>query len=490
MNFVEALKQKANQTITENGALALKSTGNDLVDLFGSIGALRSREEIAIQALFAKTFVEDPLLATKLMFYARDIRGGLGERRTFRAILKMMAQIHPEIIVKNFKNINTFGRWDDFYTLVGTPCEVAMWQYISHQLKLDVQGCNAGESISLLAKWLKSPKTSSKQTSMLGRYTAKQLGLSEKEYRQTLSRLRRHIKVTETLMSAKEWSNIAYEGVPSYAMTNYRGAFERHDTERFRAYIDKVCFGVLKINASTLYPYDIVEKILYGNGYSQVLEEQWKALPDYIEGTANDVLIMADVSGSMMGRPMATAIGLAIYFAERNQGVYRDLFMTFSANPEILTIKGNTLYEKIMMVKQTPWGMNTDFEAAMELILETAIQLDIPTDQLPKSLVVISDMQFDSATRINWGANVSNWNFYDHLRERFEASGYTIPNIVFWNVDSDKDTFHASCDYKGVQLASGHSAGTFKTVLANIGKTPYEAMLATLNQPRYDCVEI
>lgn len=493
MNFIDALNQINNQTITTNGALALKSTSSDLVNLFGVVGALRSRTEVDIQTLFSNAFAEDRLLATKLLFYTRDIRGGLGEVRTFQIILEDIAKNHSDILIKNLKNIIEFGRWDDLFVLIGTDCEDAMWQFVSEQLKFDVQGCNNNQPISLLAKWLKSPKTSSKATSKLGRYTASKLKLTQKEYRLILSRLRSHLNIVESHMSANRWSNISYNSVPSKAMNIYRHTFEKHDTERFSTYIESVSNGEQKINASTLFPYDIVEKILYGHESNKVLEEQWKALPSYIDSSKqNDILIMADTSGSMNGRPLATAIGLAIYFAEKNQGAYHNTFLTFSERPAFLQIKGDTLYEKIRMVSQAPWGMNTDFEKAMNLILDTAVLFKISPDNLPKSLVVISDMEFDNCTRTSVFRKGSNtpWTFHEHLREKFEACGYVMPNIIFWNVRSQKDTFHASCDFNGVQLVSGQSPSVFKTVLNNIGKTPWEAMVSTLNNSRYDCVEI
>lgn len=490
MDLVDALKQLSNQTRTSNGAFALKSTGSDLLDLYGCIGALRSRPENEIEVLFSNAFAEDKLLAMKLLFYARDIRGGLGEVRTFQIILEHMANLYPTIVIKNFKNIVEFGRWDDLFVLIDTPCEKEMWGYVSAQLKSDIANAKANRPISLLAKWLKSPKTSSSATSKLGRYTAKKLGLSTKEYRLILSKLRSHLKIVEKYMSSNNWSQIDYKSVPSKAMKNYRGAFQEHDPERFMNYLGHVRDGSSKINSSTLYPYDIVEKIIYRSEYSDVLEAQWNALPDYVGDSTNDILVMADTSGSMWGRPMATSVGLAIYFAERNKGAYNNVFLTFSESPCFIQLKGSTLYEKIKHVMSAPWGMNTDFQKAMKLILKTAIKFRLAPDKMPKSIVVITDMEFDFAIGQGYYSKRINWDFYSYLEKEFKSHGYAIPNIVFWNVNSTENVFHASSKYKGVQLVSGHSPAIFKTVLNSIGKTPTEAMLMTLNDPRYDSVEI
>jgi hypothetical protein len=275
-------------------------------------------------------------------------------------------------------------------------------------------------------------------------------------------------------------------------MSIYRNAFRKHDEDRFNAYIESVSKGEAKINSSTLFPYDILEKMglstWYGNyltvnHYDKVLEEQWKALPNYIEGE-NNVLVMADTSGSMQGRPMATSVGLAIYFAERNHGVFKDVFMTFSSRPSFVQLKGNTLYEKIKCIPSIV--ENTNLEAAFKLILDTAIRNNLTAEDMPKSLVIISDMEFDSATY-----NTSKYEtFYESMVNMYNQHGYTMPNIIFWNVDSRHDNFQVASEYRGVQLASGQSPSVFKSILNNIGKTPYEAMLSVLSDPIYDCITV
>ncbi len=486
--FIKALERESNYTTTENGAIALKSTNSTLLDLFGEIGALRGRTENEIEAKFIKAFAEDKLLATKMAFYARDIRGGLGERRVFRVILKYLANVRPEIVIKNLYNIPFYGRWDDLYTLIGTPVEKSMWEFIKRQLQEDLESVANNKPVSLLGKWLKSVNTSSQESRVLGKLTAKNLGLSEKQYRKILSELRKYIDVVERKMTANEWDKINYSSVPSRAMTIYRNAFYRHDPNRFDEFIENVKQGKEKINSSTLYPYDILERMcdegfdLAYIKYDPVLEEQWKALPNYIDGEHN-VLVMADTSGSMIGRPMATSVGLAIYFAERNKGIWRNKFMTFSSEPSFVEIKGDTLYEKLKCVPEIVG--NTNLEAALKLILDTAIKHKLTQEDIPKSLIIISDMQFDEATE-----DYGKMTFYDTMKEIYNRAGYEIPNIVFWQVDSRRDSFQVTSEYKGVQLASGQSPSVFKSILNTIGKTPYEAMLEILNNPRYDYVVV
>lgn len=490
-NFVNALRQEDNYTSTENGAVALKSTYSSLVDLFGQIGAFRTRSNQDIESAFSKAFAEDKLLATKIAFYARNIRSGLGERRTARIIFKFLANLYPEIVKKNIQFISVFGRYDDLYEFVGTEIESTMWNLIKEQWTLDLQDMKQNKSISLLSKWLKSCNTSSKESIKLGKLTAKQLGLTETQYRKTLSSLRKYLNVVETKMSTNQWNDINYSDIPSKAMNIYRNAFKKHDEEGFNVYIEKVSKGEEKINASTLFPYDILEKMglrenyhddyFSFDNYDKVLEEQWKALPNYIEGE-NNVLIMADTSGSMSGRPICTSIGLAIYFTERNHGVFKNVFMTFSSKPSLIHLKGDTLYEKIKCIPAIV--DNTDLQAAFELILQTAIKNKLTVEDMPKSLVIISDMQFDEQT------DNAEMTWHDSMVNMFSQHGYEMPNIIYWNVESRKDSFQVTSEYKGVQLASGQSPSIFKSILNNIGKTPYEAMVDTLNDSVYDCITV
>lgn len=281
-------------------------------------------------------------------------------------------------------------------------------------------------------------------------------------------------------MSEGKWEEIVYPEVSGRAMMIYRNAFLRHDTERFDRYLMNALEGKEKIHAETLYPYDLVEKILYFNPWDEVMEAQWHQLPDYVAKETN-AIVVADVSGSMWIRPMATAIGLAIYFAERNRGAYYNLFMTFSEKSEFVSLKGETLEQKVQCVKSVGWGMNTNLQAAFEHVLETARDHDVPPEEMPKALIVVSDMEIDACVD-------ENWMFYDHMKEKYEYSGYHLPNVVFWNVNSRHDLFHVDSKRKGVQLYSGESVTTFRNLLSNIDTTPAEAMEQIIESERYACV--
>lgn len=482
MSFAEEMKKEATFTRTENGAVALNTTGDACLDLFSTIGSLRTATEERIQTLFSEAYQENPLFATKIVFYARDVRGGLGERQTFRTLLRYMANYHTESLKSNIALIGVFGRYDDLYSLIGTSLEKNMWVAMKKQFLEDLENLNQGNAISLLAKWIKTADASSRQTRALGILTAQKLGYSVYEFKRLIRRMRKQIKVVECLMSSNKWNEINYSAVPSRAMMIYRNAFMRHDEERFSSFINRAISGQEVIHSGALYPYDIVSKILYQNEDSNVLEAQWKQLPNYVaEGT--NAIVMADVSGSMYGRPLATSIGLAIYFAERNTGAYHNLFMTFSGNPSIVSLKGETLYQKIYNVKKADWGMNTNLKAAFDKVLDIALKGNVPQEEMPKSIIVISDMEIDAC-------GDRDWSFYDKMSKKFKKHGYQIPNIIFWNVDSRNNVFHADSTRKGVQLCSGQSIATFEQLMGCIDLTPVEFMEKVINSERYDCITI
>lgn len=477
MSFMDDLEIETSVTLTENGGRALSTTGDKLLNLFAVLGALRSRPTDVINK-FDAAFRENADLATKMVFYGRDVRGGLGERTVGRLMLRELALLYPEVVTANLKNIVKFGRYDDLFVFFDTSVETDMIEFIKKQLVLDYKCMKSHQQVSLLAKWMPSINASSEHTKALAHRFVKALNTTPREYRKTLSALRKYIDVTEVKMSANKWTDIDYKAVPSNAMANYGSAFARHDYEGFNRYMDAVKSGDVKINAATLYPYNVIET-MYGN--RDVAKAQWQALPNYVEGD-NNFLIMADVSDSMTGRPMATSVGLAIYFAERNHGAFANKFMTFTVIPKIVDVTGNNLFEKYCSVTDHV-GYSTNLEAAFDAILSTAVRTKCPQEDLPKALVIISDLEIDY-----W--NGSSLTFTEEMRKRFADAGYEMPKLVYWKVDSRKDTFLASKNDPNTILVSGQSASTFKNLIKGINLSAFEIMVQTLDDPRYDCVVV
>lgn len=488
-SFVAAAIEETTHAYTENGAKAKNTSSNDCVDFFSTVGALRSAENVRKVRLFNNAWNEDALTALRTLFYARDIRGGLGERDTFRTILFNLAKNHPDVVRKNLENIAVYGRWDDLYVLQDTPVEADMWKTLKNQFDADWEAythANQNDTeISLLAKWIRSGNESSKSSRALGIKTAHMLKYDVYDFKRMVIKLRRYLDVVESKMATNRWSEINYSHVPSRASMIYRDAFLRHDPDRYQEFIQKVANGEAKINTSTLYPYDIISRMYYRESEDASLQAMWDNLPDYVGNDCNAIVI-ADTSGSMMcsnGRPFFTAVSLAIYFAQKNRGAFHNLWMSFSTRPHFHVLKGKTLGEIFSNMDMHDWSGSTNLHAAFSLVLDTAIKNHVPADDIPKSLIIITDMEID-------GSVDSSWSFYNDMKKLYAEHGYDLPNIVFWNVNSRHDIYHADATRKGVQLVSGQAASTFKTLMSCIGMTPVEYMNYVLNSGRYDLIQL
>ena len=475
--LVQSLKDL---THTENMSLIYSDSGSDLLNLFALGGAMRERSEDDIKELFRKAFDEDKRFALRCLFYLRDIRGGQGERRAFRTILRWLAVEHPDYVKKNFSVVYEYGRWDDLFVIEGTSVWPDVLSYLRSQLEEDLRRLENDQDVSLLAKWLPSVNTSSKEKRKLAERLAYAFGMNERSYRKTLAKLRKQLDVVEKKMSRNRWETINYESVPSKAGMNYRHAFKRHDGERYEAYIEAVEAGEKKINASALYPYEIIEKVLFHGEDNSTLEALWENLPDYLKGNKHNGLVVADVSGSMEGRPMAISVSMAMYFAERTQGDFHNHLITFSDEPELVRLEGDTLYEKAGFITRVPWDMNTDLQKVFELILSRARRNMVPPEDMPDTVYVISDMEFDNAT--------TGKTNDEAISDLYQKSGYKKPTLVYWNVDARHNHFPIKMDEAGTIMVSGSSPSTFEMLLSGELRTPYEHMKDVLLQEQYDLV--
>ena len=478
-------------TTTQNGAIARSTTGNPLLDFFSQLGALRNVTDEQIIARFSNSFLYDTKNTMRALFYARDIRGGLGERRLFRVIARYLANTHPRLMRAYIHHIPHYGRWDDLYTFFDTPIMADAVSLIREQWDKDVDAHNRGDthSISLMAKWLKSENASSKETAHLARLTRQALGITARDYRVTLAALRADIRIVEADMSAQRWSSISYPTVPSCAATRYRKAFRRHDEDRYTEYLEEVRSGKSKINASVSYPYELIRPYAISLGYGrscrcldETLEAQWKALPNYLPSEDVSMLVMADVSGSMFSYdcvPYSTSIGLAIYFAERAKGAFHSKFLTFSEKPKLVTLPEGgeyTLLDKVNAIFRAGIGYNTNLEAAFEVVLNSAVRMKAPQSAMPKAIVVISDMEIDQADCAD------GVDFTTMMAKKYKAAGYTMPKVVYWNVASQEQLVHADAKNPYVQFVSGQSPSVFKAVCKGTELGPVELMMEVLGK--------
>lgn len=484
-----------NFTTTENGHAAVKSTGSAVLDLYGQIGGLRGMEfATRVAPLIDRAVAEDKLLTAKTIFYGRDARGGTGERQLFRDIINYVATPFPEIVKPNIHLIPEFGRWDDLYALFGTPLERYAAAVIREQFYKDQKS----ETPSLLGKWLKSCNTSSDKSKQLGLWTRLQLGLSEAQYRRELTKLRKKIAIVEAKMSANNWSDIEYDKIPSRASLIYRDAFKRHDEARYSAFIEAVNCGEKKINAAMNTPQDIVHAYL-DDVYDRVrsedatLEALWKNLPDFVH-TGENIMCMVDTSGSMCGRPIEVSTGLGMYFAQRNRGAFHNLFMTFTTTPSFVSLSDRaSLHDNLRTTMNAPWNGSTDLNLACEYMLRFAKEHRVPDTDMPRRLIIISDMEIDQATSaVTWGRRIPTQLHSEELRQMYEQAGYTMPQVIYWNVEARDNHFQTKSDTEGVMLASGSSPAVFEALLEmkDYAATPYDAMLEVLNGKRYADIRV
>jgi hypothetical protein len=491
--FIEELQKSLSKTIqqTENGANGFSTSGNPILDMNFKISSYRSMTDQQIVSDFYAALAHDPVTAVKFLFFARDVRGGMGERRLFRVAFTAFARISEKAAIALIPHIAEYGRWDDVVYLFGSVSgnlDKEIVRIICGQLHRDWHEKAMGRPCSLLAKWLPSENASSAATKAKATALIDAMQTSPAQYRHMLSSLRRHIDIVERKMSANQWPEISYNTVPSRANLIYKDAFLKHDKARREQYLAKVASGEEKINAGTLFPHDVLHKYSGHSRSDAAIEALWAALPDYVQGNTSTIVV-ADGSGSMdyntVGdtniKAIEVANALAIYFAERCKGQFKDTYITFSERPQLVRLVGD-LFARNTIAEQHNEVANTDIAAVFRLILHTAIRSGMAQEDLPGNILIISDMEFDDC-----GENADQ-TLFAKIKSEFFSAGYQLPRLAFWNVCSRTSTVPVQENELGVSLVSGFSPSVVSLVLSN--KTdPYEVLLDKLNSERYAVIE-
>lgn len=497
-----------NVSVTENGAVGLKTTGKALLDLNFKLSSMRNWDTDKIWTEFLKAYNDNPMLAVVWMLYARDARGGCGERRTFRIIFEHFCKENPGLAIKLLPLLPEYGRWDDLIEVFcgDVPCKVRdeSKEIIAKQLHEDAGNVYQKKPISLLAKWMSSPNTSSKETRRKAEQLRFALGLTPKQYRKVLSQLRTYLKVTEQTMSAGEWDQIDYEAVPSKAGMNYREAFLRHDADRYEEYLLNVRSGKAKMNADVLFPYEIVHAYMADDwdeevkDFDETLELKWKNLPNTVTQD-NGTLVVVDGSGSMSTRIGSSSLtahdvarSLGIYFAERLTGPFKNSFITFSANPKIVRFNGvESLNAKLKILVEEDECSNTNIERTFDLILKTAVDNHLKQDEIPANIMIITDGEFDAMTGDydydSGRYSHADQKLFDGIAAKWNAAGYKLPRLVFWNVNSRTGTIPLGENELGVALVSGFSPMIADMVMSG-ELDPYKVLVDKLMSDRYEPV--
>ena len=481
--MLDHMKRLTDLTRTENGAATLRSTGSECLDLFAAVGALRAADEREIETRFLRAYAENPDIAMKILFYARDIRGGLGERRVFRVLMRYLAMHELPSVLCNLPHVAEFGRWDDVLPLLDTPAGDAAAALLKAQLDADMAALASGGPVSLLGKWLPSANAHSADAVSAARRLARAFGMTQAQYRRALSALRRAIRILENNLRERDYT-FDYAQQPSKAMFRYRRAFLRNDGERYRDFMAQVNRGEAQVHAGTLMPYEIVEAASHAAQSDRAaLDMTWRALEDFTDG--ENALVVADGSASMYwsGRPTPASVAqsLAIYFAQRNRGAFRNHFITFSMNPRLVEIKGADIVEQVNYCRTFNECANTDLQKVFALILRAAVENRLPQAELPSTLYIVSDMEFDACAK---GASLTN---FEQARALYRRYGYRLPRVVFWNVQSRSQQQPVRSNAQGVALVSGCTARIFSQVMKG-EMDPYRNMMAVVGSDRYAVV--
>lgn len=523
----EKTKSVDNMTLTENGAITYKSMGDTLVDLNNEVMALRNKEPKEIQEKFQAAYAEDPKAATKWLFHLGDIREGKGERRTFNICMDYMAKQHPEITKELLPLIPEYTRWDYAVRLMQStskPVADKAADFVVKQIKKD-QSAKRGEQ-SLLAKWLPSIQTKKPGERKIVFAIENRLGLDHKGYRKMLSRLRQNLNIIEKYMSGKELDKVNMESLTSHQNLKYGKAFQKWIPEKRQEYLEKVMAGEAKMNAGVVYPYEITHAYREKNSqyswypvrkYNMDLEALWKMLPDKVNGDST-TLVIRDGSGSMTqrfssstsARCLDVATALSVYFAEKQDGPMKDKFITFSSEPEVVDMSHcETLCEKLQLCDQYDDCSNTNIEKTFDLLLDTLKSSNATQEDVPKNLLIVSDMEFDDATShdFDFYHDESDWTktLFENIKEKWEDNGYELPRLVFWHINAHRTIAPMVENDRGLVTLSGFSTNTLDMVLSGefekevvnkeTGKTekvtmsPKEQLETILSKPRYDEVE-
>ena len=462
-SFVNAVENVQLETRTANGMKTFDSSKSALVDLFFTIGASRGKD-LSVQ--FVKAMKQDETLALRLLMWARDVRGGAGERDVVRKILLSLEKNYPEVLSRLLPHVAEFGRWDDLLIFKTKTIKDQAFTLIGDALR---------ERNGLAAKWM--PRQGPLAVEIRNFF-----GMSPKFYRKSLVNL---TKVVEQNMCSNTWDDINYSHVPSLAAARYQKAFKKHDPAGYEAYKAKLSTGEAKVNASAVYPYDVIKSRRFG-GDDKVIQAQWDALPSYIGDEL--VLPIVDVSGSMScpvgGNAnltcMDVSVSLGLYLADKNTGPFKDMFLTFSDKPKLQVLKGNLL-DKLNQLERAEWGMSTNLHGAFEEILKYAVKGGVNASDMPKYVLVMSDMEFNACARHDDSA-------MGMIERKYKEAGYEVPYIVFWNLNARAGNVPVKHDKRGVALVSGFSPSIMTSILKAEELDPASVMMATLNSPRYSVI--
>lgn len=458
---------------TKEGGIQYEHSLDHAIEFFSKAGSIFSKkgnfyeERESVLSLFQKIWIVDKELAFKLLMWLRDCRGGAGNRSGARECYKWLSKYDPEWLEINISLLPEIGRWDDLRSLFDSDLEINAAKLWSYNLKENI----------LAAKWAdRSDKP-----------LQKFLELNEAGLRKLLSKIRKN-HIVEHEMCTKRWNEIEYEKVPSVAISRYTNAFGRHDEERFEKFKEDLKTGKKKIHASVLFPHDCVRTVLHGD--PEIGEAQFNELPNFLEGVEERIIVISDTSGSMQtnisGSVEAIHIsqGMALYCSAKisKDNPFHKKFIGFCSEGKFKNWNDMDFAQAIQNRNIFDGAVgSTRIDKALDLILETAKFFNLANEQIPTTLLIISDMQFYSGSGI-YGAGCSNSDTeINQALNKWTKANYNKPKIIYWNTDGYAGSPEVANSYN-VALISGFSPAILKAIFSAEDFSPRAIMLKALEK--------
>lgn len=496
-----------NKTTTWNGDTSYTTTNDPRLDLFFS-GLVRMCNDDKLNNMVSLSWSKYPEDTVKLIIHSRDCRSGKGEKKVSYSAMLWLRKNKPLTYIMNLSKFLEYGCFKDLLQLaalaqthnlepLGADENYIELELLAEYLKDDIEKYNKyGEKshISLASKWAPSE---GKHFDINYGFVEELLGIiypeitlkeSKKKYRKMLSTLRSHLNIIEKLTTEGKWDKIEYEKVPSKAHRLLRKAFLKHAPNEYGEYLNNLKLGKVKINITGTHPHELVKTYLFNNqNIDETIEGQWKALVDRVKekGSLSNTIAISDVSGSMTcnnSLPLSVSIALGILIAQCSSGIFNNKLISFSESPQIHSLKGDNLRELISYTERMDWGMRTNLDAVFNLLLNMANLTNLDSNNMIKNIVIISDMQFDSAVFDK------KLTCFQRARKSFTDAGYELPRVVFWNVNGTIESIPVQTHDSGSILVSGFSSELLKDLIENGFNTdPIGFLLSVIS--KYD-VEI
>lgn len=499
MSFMDKLKEVSTTGLTQNGAVTYTSSLNANVDFFAQAGAMRNKGTSVVANLFGDAFREDQVTAILNLIHLRNVRmGGLGERKSFYSAMKYLVDNNETYLIKLFASMSPeMGRWDDVFKILQMCLVAKNKEAVKHivemthkQFDSDLRLADSDVSISLLGKWIPSPNAKNAERRALGGFLFKEFNKiaplqipNISRFRKLITILRAKINIIETHIAGKNYDRIDFTKTPSKALFKYRGFFYREMSSEYQQFLNRVKSGEVELKASLVMPNEIVRSYTLGSygtvKYNQALELTWDSLADNFEKTNMDMIVVADTSGSMSGQPADVALGLSLYTSERLRGGFMDKVITFSRNAKFIDFTNcKNLCDKINLYRRLNIVEDTNIESVFNLILKTAVEFNMKSEDIPSTILIISDMEFNQGT-------ISNKSMYENAKISFKNYGFELPNIIYWNVNAYGSNLPVRYNEQGTALVSGFSTNVLRSIMEGKDMTPLAVMNNTLRSQKY-----